>query len=429
MAQPARIEPLTSEIGADRGVLRFITAGSVDDGKSTLIGRLLHDTRAIFEDQLAAVQRASWKRGQDEMDLSLLTDGLEAEREQGITIDVAYRYFATPRRKFIIADTPGHEQYTRNMVTGASSADAAVILVDARKGVLAQTRRHTYIAHLLGVRHIVVAINKMDLAGYDESVFERIRRDFLAFAGRLGIAQLRFIPLSALRGDCVVERGAGMPWYSGPTLLASLEGIYAGRDSHELPARFPVQLVVRPGAGSDFRGYAGRLESGMLRPGDALAVLPSGRHSFVRDIVLHGKKVSQATAGDSVTLVLSDDIDISRGDMLVDPAEPPRAVKTLSARLCWFSETALDRARRFVLKHTTRTVKARLAALVDRLDINTLERESSPAGLCMNDIAHVSIALAQPIFVDRYDDNRATGSFILIDEVTHHTLAAGMIET
>jgi sulfate adenylyltransferase subunit 1 len=414
--------------GFERGVLRFITAGSVDDGKSTLIGRLLHDTRAIFEDQLAAVQRASWKRGQDEMDLSLLTDGLEAEREQGITIDVAYRYFSTPRRKFIIADTPGHEQYTRNMVTGASTADASVILVDARKGVLPQTRRHTYIAHLLGVRHIIVAVNKMDLVGFDRAVFERIREDFLGFAGKLGIPELRFIPLSALRGDLVVERGTGMDWYTGPTLLAALEEIEVAREADHLPVRMPVQMVVRPGAGTDFRGYAGRLESGTLSPGDELAVLPSGRTSAVKEIVFQGRPVQQVVAGDAVTVVLADEIDISRGDMLSEPGEPPRAVKSLKARLCWFSDTPLDRSARFVLKHTTRTVKARLSSLDDRLDINTLERQPSPAGLAMNDIAHVQIALAQPIFVDPYDSNRATGSFILIDEVSHQTLAAGMIE-
>jgi sulfate adenylyltransferase subunit 1 len=428
MSRLGEVERSSTEVPADNGVLRFITAGSVDDGKSTLIGRLLHDTRAIFEDQLAAVQRASWKRGQDEMDLSLLTDGLEAEREQGITIDVAYRYFATPRRKFIIADTPGHEQYTRNMVTGASTADAAVILVDARKGVLPQTRRHTYIAHLLGVRHIVVAVNKMDLVGYDQAVFERIRGDFLAFASALGIPELRFIPLSALRGDLVVERGTGMDWYRGPTLLVTLEEIDARRGIDALPLRFPVQLVVRPGSGSDFRGYAGRLESGAIEPGDELQALPSGRRSVIRDIVFHGKSVPGAVAGDSVTLVLADDIDVSRGDMLADASDAPRAVKSLKARLCWFSEAPLNRSARFVLKHTTRTVKARLASLDDRVDINTLERQLSPAGLAMNDIAHVSLTLAQPVFMDPYDLNRATGSFVLIDEVTNHTLAAGMIE-
>jgi len=416
----------------DLGVLRFITAGSVDDGKSTLIGRLLHDTRAIFEDQLAAVARASHKRGQEEIDLSLLTDGLEAEREQGITIDVAYRYFATPRRKFIIADTPGHEQYTRNMVTGASTADAAVILVDARKGVLPQTRRHAYIAHLLGVRHIVVAVNKMDLVRSDETTFERIRRDFLAFASPLGIADLRFIPISALRGDLVVERGENMSWYRGPTLLAALEEIDVADEADALPFRFPVQLVVRPGAGTDFRGYAGRIESGMLASGDEVLALPSGRRSIVKDIVSLGKSLPIAVAGDSVILVLADDIDISRGDLLAGPGNPPRSAKTIQARICWLSSESLDAralpAARFVLKHTTRSVKARLISLDDRVAINTLEPQLAPAGLAMNDIARVTVALARPLFVDSYGLTRPTGSFILIDEVSNQTVAAGMID-
>ena len=416
----------------DLGVLRFITAGSVDDGKSTLIGRLLHDTRAIFEDQLAAVARASSKRGQDDLDLSLLTDGLEAEREQGITIDVAYRYFATPLRKFIIADTPGHEQYTRNMVTGASTAGAAVILIDARKGVLPQTRRHAYIAHLLGVRHIVAAVNKMDLVNYDEAVFERIRKDFLTFASALGIADLRFIPISALRGDLVVERSENMSWYRGPTLLAALEEIDVADEADALPFRFPVQLVVRPGAGTDFRGYAGRVESGTLFPGTELIALPSGQRTVVRDIISLDKSLPVAVAGDSVTVVLADDIDVSRGDMLADPAHRPHALKSVRARICWLSSDLLDArtasAARLLLKHTTRSVKAKLLSLNYRVDINTLEQQATPTGLAMNDIAQVSLSLAQPLFADSYDLNRATGSFILIDEATNQTLAAGMID-
>jgi len=413
-------------------VLRFITAGSVDDGKSTLIGRLLHDTRAIFEDQLAAVARASSKRGQDDLDLSLLTDGLEAEREQGITIDVAYRYFATPLRKFIIADTPGHEQYTRNMVTGASTAGAAVILIDARKGVLPQTRRHAYIAHLLGVRHIIAAVNKMDLVNYDEAVFERIRKDFLTFASALGIADLRFIPISALRGDLVVERSENMSWYRGPTLLAALEEIDVADEADALPFRFPVQLVVRPGAGTDFRGYAGRVESGTLFPGTELIALPSGQRTVVRDIISLDKSLPVAVAGDSVTVVLADDIDVSRGDMLADPAHRPHALKSVRARICWLSSDLLDArtasAARLLLKHTTRSVKAKLLSLNYRVDINTLEQQATPTGLAMNDIAQVSLSLAQPLFADSYDLNRATGSFILIDEATNQTLAAGMID-
>ena len=413
---------------ADTGVLRFITAGSVDDGKSTLIGRLLHDTRAIFEDQLAAVQRATWKRGQDALDLSLLTDGLEAEREQGITIDVAYRYFATPRRKFIIADTPGHEQYTRNMVTGASPADAAIILIDARKGVLTQTRRHTYIAHLLGVRHIIVAVNKMDLVDFDEAVFNRIRGEFLEFSKSLKLGELRFIPMSALRGDQVVEPGLGLPWYQGPTLLAALEAINVQNESGSLPVRYPVQLVVRPGTNTDFRGYAGKLVSGVLSTGDEVLALPSGRKSRVKEIVLLNQMLDVAVAGDSVTVVLEDEIDISRGDMLCDPASPPQVLKSVSARICWMSEEPLSTANRFVLKHTSRSVKAKIGSLIDRVDINTLMREPAPRELGMNDIAHVTLILAQPLFVDAYDANRETGSFILIDEASNHTVAVGMIE-
>jgi sulfate adenylyltransferase subunit 1 len=416
----------------DRGVLRFITAGSVDDGKSTLIGRLLHDTRAIFEDQLAAVARASHKRGYDEIDLSLFTDGLEAEREQGITIDVAYRYFATPGRKFIIADTPGHEQYTRNMVTAASTADAAVILVDARKGVLPQTRRHTYIAHLLGVRHIVVAVNKMDLVGFEQAVFERVRRDCLAFGSALEIADLRFIPISALRGDMVVDRGRNMDWYKGPDLLSALEEIDAADEAGALPLRFPVQLVVRPGTGTDFRAYAGRVESGALFRGAEVLALPSGRRSTVKDIVSLDRSLPVAVAGDSVSVVLDDDVDISRGDLLADPDLAPRAAKAIEAQLCWLSSQPLDAralsAARFVLKHTTRSVKARLISLNSRVDVDTLEQHAVPAGLVMNDIAHVALALAQPIFVDPYRSNRASGSFILVDETSNQTLAAGMIE-
>ena len=413
-------------------MLRFIAAGSVDDGKSTLIGRLLHDTRAVLEDQLAAVARASRRRGHEEIDLSLLTDGLEAEREQGITIDVAYRYFATPRRKFIIADTPGHEQYTRNMVTAASTADAAVILIDARKGVLQQTRRHTYIAHLLGVRHVIVAVNKMDLVGYDEGVFEGIRRDYLAFVSPLGTPDPRFIPMSALRGDLVVERGRAMAWYTGPTLLEALEDIDGEDDAGALPLRFPVQLVVRAGAGTDFRGYAGRVESGALFRGAEVLALPSGRRTVVEDIVSMGKSLPVAVAGTSVCVVLADDIDLSRGDMLAEPEAATRTARSIEARICWLSSQPLDAralpAARFVLKHTTRAVSARLVALNSRVDVNTLSEHASPAGLAMNDIAHVALALAQPIFVDSYRRQRATGSFILIDEVSNQTLAAGMIE-
>jgi sulfate adenylyltransferase subunit 1 len=431
MALTDKIEPRL-QAPQDLGVLRFITAGSVDDGKSTLIGRLLHDTRAIFEDQLAAVARASRKRGHEDIDLSLLTDGLEAEREQGITIDVAYRYFATPRRKFIIADTPGHEQYTRNMVTAASTADAAVILVDARKGILPQTRRHTYIAHLLGVRHVIVAVNKMDLVGFDEAVFERIRQDYLAFVSALDIPEVRFIPISALRGDLVVERGPDMKWYNGPALQSALEAIDAADDAGALPLRFPVQLVVRAGSGTDFRGYAGRIESGALFRGAEVLALPAGRRTVVKDIVSLGRSLPVAVAGASVSVVLGDDIDVSRGDMLADPDLPPRAAKALEARICWLSSKPLEAralpSTRLVLKHTTRRVPARLISLNSRIDVNTLEEQPVPGELITNDIAHVALALAQPIFVDPYRTHRATGSFILVDEVSNQTLAAGMVE-
>jgi sulfate adenylyltransferase large subunit len=318
------------------------------------------------------------------------------------------------------------------MVTGASTADAAVILVDARKGMLPQTRRHAYIAHLLGVRHIVVAVNKMDLVGFDETVFERIRKDFLSFVSALSIADLRFIPISALRGDLVVERGETMSWYRGPTLLAALEEIDVADEADALPFRFPVQLVVRPGAGTDFRGYSGRIDSGVLFPGTEVLALPSGRRTVVKDIISIGKSLPVAVAGDSVTLALADDIDVSRGDLLADPTHPPRTVRSIEARICWLSSELFDAravaTARFVLKHTTRSVKARLISLNDRVDISTLERQASPAGLVMNDIAHVALALAQPLFVDSYELNRATGSFILIDEVSNQTVAAGMID-
>ena len=431
MALPDKIEE-RPPLADDLGVLRFITAGSVDDGKSTLIGRLLHDSRAVFDDQLAAVARASQRRGNETIDLSLLTDGLEAEREQGITIDVAYRYFATRRRKFIIADTPGHEQYTRNMFTAASTADAAVILVDARKGVLPQTRRHTYLASMLGVRRIIVAVNKMDLVGYDEAVFERIRQEYLAFVSPLEIADLRFIPVSALNGDFIVERGGNMTWYGGPALLTALEEIETVDEAGTLPLRFPVQLVVRPGIGTDSRRYAGRVESGVLFRGAEVLAMPSGRRTFVEDIISLDRSLSVAVAGASVSVTLTDDIDISRGDMLVEPDLAPRAAKAVEARICWLSSEPLDAralpAARFVLKHTTRNVTARIISLNSRVDVNTLEQHPVPAGLVTNDIAHVALALTQPILVDPYRVNRATGSFILIDEVTNQTMAAGMIE-
>ena len=408
----------------ERGVLRFITAGSVDDGKSTLIGRLLHDTHAIMEDQFSAVERASARRGAVEPDLSLLTDGLEAEREQGITIDVAYRYFATPRRKFIIADTPGHEQYTRNMVTGASTAEAAIVLLDVAKGVLPQSKRHLLIAHLLGIRHVVVAVNKMDAVDFDQGVFDAVVHEFSQFAAPLAVAQLHFIPLSALRGDMVVARGERLGWYSGPTLLEQLESIEVESAAVTLPLRFPVQWVNR---GSGARGYAGRIAAGTVMIGDEIAVLPSGRTTRIRAISAPDGPRAIAIAGESVTVTLADELDIARGDMLVATQRPPAAKTTMAATLCWLSETPLRADARYVLRHTTRTVKARVLAVNDRIDIHTLEKHAHAGAVHMNDIVAVTLALQHPIFADAYHTVRVTGAFILIDETTCQTVAAGMV--
>ncbi len=419
-----------ADIGVDRGVLRFLTAGSVDDGKSTLIGRLLYDTKAVLADQLAAVERTSVKRG-TALDLSLLTDGLTAEREQGITIDVAYRYFATGARKFIIADAPGHEQYTRNMVTAASTAQLAILLVDARHGVVTQTRRHATLAHLLGIRHLVVAVNKMDLAGYREDDYLRIVEDFSAFAQRSGIeaSRIRYVPMSALGGDMVVERGDRLDWYRGPTLLELLETIPA-QDAPTLTGfRFPVQYVARPdaeGKGGG-RGYLGRVEAGSIAVGDEVTVLPSGRTSTVSEIRTWQGTQARAALHDAVTVVLADEIDVSRGDMLVASTAAPEPLRSIEATLCWFDERPLDRRRTYFLRHTTREVRARIASIEQRWDVSTQAHEPAPAALAMNDIAQVTLALAQPIVGDRYDDSPATGSFILVDEATNATVAAGMI--
>ncbi|WP_243337118.1 sulfate adenylyltransferase subunit 1 [Anaeromyxobacter soli] len=411
------------------GLLRFLTCGSVDDGKSTLIGRLLLDTRSILADALHAIERTSRRRGLEAVDLSLLTDGLQAEREQGITIDVAHRYFSTGTRKYIIADAPGHEQYTRNMVTAASTADLAVILVDARKGVLTQTRRHSYLAHLVGIPHLVVAVNKMDLVGYSPDVFERIRADYLAFAAKLGIRDgVHFVPLSALAGDMVVERGANLPWYQGPTLLELLEEAPPARDASQGRFRFPVQWVCRPQTleHHDFRGYTGRVESGEVRPGDAVQVLPSGQTTRVKQLLLHDAPLARACAGQSVTILLEDAVDVSRGDLLVRAGEAPEPTRKLDATLCWLSERPAQAGRRVLLRHGTREVRATLAELAYRVDLAELA-EAPAAALGMNDIARVSLRLAQPVAADRYADSRATGAFILIDEATNDTVAAGMI--
>jgi sulfate adenylyltransferase subunit 1 len=409
---------------ADLGVLRFITAGSVDDGKSTLIGRLLHDTRAILQDQLAAVASASSKRGFDGIDLSLLTDGLEAERAQGITIDVAYCYFATARRKFIIADTPGHEQYTRNMVTGASTADAAVILIDATKGLLPQSRRHLLISHLLGIRHIVVAVNKLDLAGYARATFEAVREEFEQFAAPIEIPELRFIPMSALRGDMVVERGASLGWYEGPTMLEALEKIDATDTASALPMRFPVQYVGRGAT----RRYLGRVAGGAVRPGDKVVALPSGERTRVAAVVTLGESRESASAGDSVSLELEDELDIARGDLLADAACAPRKVRAFEATLCWLGADPLIPQSRYVLKHTSRTVKVRFASINHRVDVHTLAKEPFEGEAKMNDIVQAALIAQQPLFVDPYAQSRVTGAFILIDEATNQTVAAGMIE-
>lgn len=423
MSAPEKIE--------DHGLLRFLTCGSVDDGKSTLIGRLLFDTKTILADTLSAIERTSQKRGMEAVDLSLLTDGLQAEREQGITIDVAYRYFSTGTRKYIIADAPGHEQYTRNMVTAASTANLAIILVDARKGVLTQTRRHSYLAHLVNIPHLLVAVNKMDLVNYDQAVFEKIKADYLAFAAQLGIKDVRFIPLSALNGDMVVDRGESLSWYKGPTLLEILEAAPGAHSEQAEAFRFPVQFVCRPQDSAnpelhDYRGFMGRVESGELAVGEAVTVLPSGRETKVKDIQIGGQSIPAAVSEQSVTLLLEDEIDISRGDMIVRSAAQPQVVKQIDTTVCWLAETPLDRARTYLIRHTTREVKAKVASIDYRVDVNTLEQQATDK-LQMNDIARVSFKLAQPLFIDPYSQNRATGAFIVIDESTNNTIGAGMI--
>jgi sulfate adenylyltransferase subunit 1 len=414
-------------------ILRFATAGSVDDGKSTLIGRLLYDSKSIFADQLEAVERTSRDRGEEVTNLALLTDGLRAEREQGITIDVAYRYFATPRRKFIIADTPGHIQYTRNMVTGASTADLAVVLVDARNGLTEQSRRHAFLTTLLRVPHMVLAVNKMDLVDYSAEVFEKICEEFSAFAARLDIGDLTFIPISALHGDNVVDRSANMPWYDGPSLLHHLEHVHIASDRNLIDVRFPVQYVIRPHASTDaelhdYRGYAGQVAGGVLKPGDEVMHLPSGFSTHVQRIESAGTEVAEAFAPMSVTLLLDDDVDISRGDMICRPHNRPAAAQDIEAMVCWMaSETKLGRRSRLVVKHTSRTVKAIVTDLHYRIDVNTLHRDEAATALGLNEIGRVRLRLTQPIFCDPYARNRTTGGLILIDEGTNATVGAAMI--
>ncbi|MBI3478905.1 MAG: sulfate adenylyltransferase subunit CysN [Nitrosomonadales bacterium] len=409
-------------------LLRFITAGSVDDGKSTLIGRLLHDSKSIFEDQFSAISKTSEKRGMAAVDLSLLTDGLQAEREQGITIDVAYRYFATPRRKFIIGDTPGHEQYTRNMVTAASTANLVVILIDARKGVLVQTRRHTYLASLVGVPHVVLAVNKMDMVDYSQARFDEIVAEYKAFAAQLNLHDVTCIPLSALNGDMVVDRGDNLGWYQGPALLELLETVAIDHDVNTSDFRFPVQWVCRPQTEEhhDFRGFMGRIEAGEVSVGDEITVLPSGRTTRIKEIVTYDGKLQTAFAPQSVTLTLEDEIDISRGDMFVRSDAPPNVAKEFEAMLCWLAEAPLDKNRKYLVKHTTRTAKCLFSRLDYRVDVNTLEHRGSDQ-LNMNDIARVALKTQQPLVFDSYATDRATGSFIVIDEASNNTVAAGMI--
>jgi bifunctional enzyme CysN/CysC len=423
----------TSLDGRHMDILRLATAGSVDDGKSTLIGRLLYDSKAIFEDQLAAVERTSKERGEGFTNLALLTDGLRAEREQGITIDVAYRYFATPRRKFIIADTPGHIQYTRNMVTGASTADLAVVLVDARNGLTEQSRRHAFLATLLRVPHLVLAVNKMDLVDYDQGVFDQIADEFSAFGTKLDIGDLTFIPISALHGDNVVERSANMPWYDGPSLLHHLEHLHIASDRNLIDVRFPVQYVIRPHAAADrelhdYRGYAGQVAGGVLKPGDEIMHLPSGLTTTIKQIDTAAGQVDEAFPPMSVTLLLEDDLDVSRGDLICRPHNRPTVTQDIEAMLCWMTDArTLTPGSRLVVKHTTRTVKAIVRDLHYRLDVNTLHRDESATELRLNEIGRVSLRVTQPLFCDPYARNRLTGGLIVIDEATSATVGAAMI--
>jgi len=415
-------------------LLRFMTCGSVDDGKSTLIGRLLFDTKTILADTLTQISNTSKKRGMEAVDLSLLTDGLQAEREQGITIDVAYRYFSTGTRKYIIADAPGHEQYTRNMVTAASTANLAIILIDARRGVLTQTRRHSYLAHLVGIQHIVVAVNKMDLVNYDQATYDKICADYLAFANEIGFAQARdikFIPMSALAGDMLVDRLENMPWYTGETLLEILESAPAAHTEGDEEFRFPVQFVCRPHASADadlhdFRGFMGRIESGTIAVGDAVTVLPNGYQSKVKAIQIGSETLRSAQTEQSVTLLLEDEIDTSRGDIIVKSSSSIKPVKQIEALVCWLSEAPLSPARTYVIRHTTRESKAKVSTIAYKIDVNTLE-EQATTNLKMNDIARITFKLAQPLMIDSYSINRATGAFIIIDESTNNTIGAGMI--
>ncbi|MBI2967265.1 MAG: 50S ribosome-binding GTPase [Bacteroidetes bacterium] len=410
-------------------LLRFTTAGSVDDGKSTLIGRLLYDTKQLFDDTIETVERISKQKGLSHLDLALITDGLKAEREQGITIDVAYRYFNTPKRKFIIADTPGHVQYTRNMVTGASTANLALVLIDARNGVVEQTKRHSFIASLLHIPHLVLCINKMDLVNYSEDIFNRIVEEYETFAAKFEIVDIHFIPISARNGDNIVDRSANMPWYKGPTLMYLLENIHIGSDQNLTDCRFPVQYIVRPHSEKehDFRGYAGRIRGGVFRTGDRVIILPTEFFTTIKEINWSGTTVKEAFPPMSVTMQLGDDIDISRGDMIVRENNVPKISQEIDAMICWLNPKKLLVNGRYIIRHTTREAKCFLKEIVYKIDINTLHRNTDDKEIAMNDIARIRLKSAIPLFYDPYRRNRITGSFILVDEFTNETVGAGMI--
>lgn len=410
-------------------LLRIATAGSVDDGKSTLIGRLLFDSKAIFADQLDSVEKTSIERGSEYTDLALLTDGLRAEREQGITIDVAYRYFATPRRKFIVADTPGHIQYTRNMVTGASTSDLSIVLVDARKGLVEQSRRHTFLVSLLRVPHLVIAVNKMDLVDWSEEVFQDIRREFVDYAARLNIVDVTVIPVSALTGDNVVNRSENMPWYQGASLMHHLETVQIASDQNLVDVRLPVQYVIRPHSNDhhDYRGYAGQMASGVMKAGDQVVVLPSGLPATVKEVVTADGPVAEAYPPMSITVRLEEDIDVSRGDMIVRPNNQPKVSQDFEAMICWMSDKPMNIGQKLTIKHTTKTARALIKELRYGLDINSLHRDETVSSLGLNEIGRVLLRTTQPLLADEYHRNRQTGGFILIDELTNNTVAAGMI--
>ncbi|MEN9331022.1 MAG: hypothetical protein RLZZ94_112 [Bacteroidota bacterium] len=410
-------------------LLRFTTAGSVDDGKSTLIGRLLYDSKQIFEDQLEAIEQRSQQRGFEHVDLSLLTDGLKAEREQGITIDVAYRYFATPKRKFIIADTPGHIQYTRNMVTGASTANAALILVDARKGILEQTIRHSFIASLLQIPHLIICVNKMDLVDYSEEVFSKVVEEYRNLSTKLDIKDVHFLPISALKGDNVVDKSTNMPWYQGTTLMYLLENLHIGSDENHIDCRFPVQYVIRPQQTEyhDFRGYAGRIASGIYKPGDKVKILPSGETAEVKTIELFGEQISEAYAPMSVTMTLDRDVDISRGDMIVRENNVPSMEQEFDVMICWMNANNLQVGGKYAIRHTVKDARCVIKDIRYKVDINSMHRNESDKEIAMNDIARINVKTTVPLYFDSYRKNRHTGSIILIDEATNETVAAGMI--